>query len=239
MPRAATVELPLKSEAPSADGADPRPTRDQILDAAERLFAQRGFSGVSMRDIVAETDLRNQASLYHHFRNKKALYEAVLQRGLDGILMLVPGPGTATSVGPNIDRLLDYLSKHPHLAQLIQRASMDDSRYMKKAINSLLRPVYSQGRRALTGADQIWEADEIPHLAAGLYLLIFGYFANADMLKTVVGADPLSEQAVDRQRRFLKVAVSKLLGLGEGDRNQEPGMFNTETRGRHEGQRES
>jgi AcrR family transcriptional regulator len=195
------------------DGADARNTRDQILDAAERLFAQRGFSGVSMRDIVAETDLRNQASLYHHFRNKKALYEAVLQRGLDGILMLVPGPGTATSVGPNIDRLLDYLSKHPHLAQLIQRASMDDSRYLKKAMNQLLRPVYSQGRRALSGADQVWEADEVPHLAAGLYLLIFGYFANAEMLKAVVGQDPLSPQAVDRQRRFLKVAVAKLLGI--------------------------
>ncbi len=203
--------------------ADSRTTRDQILDAAERLFAQRGFAGVSMRDIVAETDLRNQASLYHHFRNKKALYEAVLQRGLDGILMLMPGPGTATSVGPNIDRLLDYLSMHPHLAQLIQRASMDDSRYLKKAINSLLRPVYSQGRRALTGADQIWEADEIPHLAAGLYLLIFGYFANADLLKTVVGQDPLSPEAVDRQRRFLKVAIAKLLGIeasGDGRRSR-------------------
>ena len=58
--------------------------------------------------------------------------------------------------------------------------------------------------------------DEIPHLAAGLYLLIFGYFANADLLKTVVGDDPLSPAAVDRQRRFLKVAVAKLLGI-EGE----------------------
>lgn len=197
----------------TVDAPDSRTTRDQIMDAAERLFAKNGFAGVSMRDIVAETDLRNQASLYHHFRNKKALYEAVLQRGLDGILMLVPGQGTATSVGPNIDRLLDYLSKHPHLAQLIQRAALDDSKHLKKAMNSLMRPIYSQGRRALAGADQIWEADEIPHLAAGLYLLIFGYFANADLLKTVVGDDPLSPAAVERQRRFLKVAVAKLLGM--------------------------
>jgi AcrR family transcriptional regulator len=198
----ATIEAP-----------DSRTTRDQIMDAAERLFAQCGFAGVSMRDIVAETDLRNQASLYHHFRNKKALYEAVLQRGLDGILMLVPGQGTATSVGPNIDRMLDYLSKHPHLAQLIQRAALDDSKHLKKAMNSLMRPIYSQGRRALAGVDQVWAPDEIPHLAAGLYLLIFGYFANADLLRTVVGDDPLSPAAVERQRRFLKVAVTRLMGL--------------------------
>jgi AcrR family transcriptional regulator len=208
---------------PAVDTVDNRTTRDQIMDAAERLFAQRGFSGVSMRDIVAETELRNQASLYHHFRNKKALYEAVLQRGLDGILMLVPGQGTATSVGPNIDRLLDYLSRHPHLAQLIQRAALDDSKHLKKAMNSLMRPIYSQGRRALSGVDQIWAPDEVPHLAAGLYLLIFGYFANAELLRTVVGQDPLSAEAVERQRRFLKVAVAKLMGLeasGDGRSSQ-------------------
>jgi AcrR family transcriptional regulator len=210
---------------PALEAPDSRTTRDQIMDAAERLFAQRGFSGVSMRDIVAETDLRNQASLYHHFRNKKALYEAVLQRGLDGILILVPGQGTATSIGPNIDRLLDYLSKHPHLAQLIQRAALDDNKHLKKAMNSLMRPIYSQGRRALAGVDEVWAADEIPHLAAGLYLLIFGYFANADLLRAVVGDDPLSPAAVERQRRFLKVAVAKLMGL---DGNQGPGTGNKE-----------
>jgi hypothetical protein len=37
----------------------------------------------------------------------------------------------------------------------------------------------------------------VPHLAAGLYLLIFGYFANAQLLKTVVGEDPLGPPAVD------------------------------------------
>src|SRR5579884_2427519 len=68
---------------------DPRSTRDQILDAAERAFAERGFSGVSMREIAAEVGLRNQASLYHHFRDKHALYEAVLARGVEAIVALV------------------------------------------------------------------------------------------------------------------------------------------------------
>ena len=47
-----------------------------------------------MRDIVAETPLKNQASLYHHFENKRALYEAVLKRGLEHITSLVPGDRT-------------------------------------------------------------------------------------------------------------------------------------------------
>lgn len=190
-----------------------RSSRNEILDAAERLFAERGFAGVSMRDIVGATSLKNQASLYYHFRNKRSLYEAVLARGLEHLVSLLPPPRAAGDVGANIDRLLDYLSQHPHLAQLIQRAALDDSRYLQDAVRRLLRPLYTQGRRALAGAEQIWKAEEIPHLAAGLYQLIFGYFANAALLRAVISEDPLSPAAVERQRRFLKRAVAQLMGI--------------------------
>ena len=56
-------------------------TRDRILDAAEALFADRGYAGAAMRDLAARVDL-NPASLYNHFPSKRALYEAVLERGL-------------------------------------------------------------------------------------------------------------------------------------------------------------
>jgi len=193
-----------------------RTSRDIILDAAVRLFAQRGFAGVSMRDIVAETPLKNQASLYHHFKNKRALYEAVLSRGLDDIVSLVPEDRTNSlrELGTNLDRLLDYLSEHRHLAQLIQRAALDDGRYLESAVTTLLRPLYAQGKEALTGVEQLWQPEEVPHLAAGLYHLIFGYFANAELLRAVVLEDPLSPAAVQRQRRFLKGAVARLLGIG-------------------------
>ena len=65
---------------------DSRPTRELILDVAERRFAERGFAAVSMREIAAEAGLKNQASLYHYFKNKRALYEAVLTRSVEPIL---------------------------------------------------------------------------------------------------------------------------------------------------------
>ena len=42
-------------------------TRNAILDAAERRFAEYGFAGVSVREIAADAGLKNQASLYYHF----------------------------------------------------------------------------------------------------------------------------------------------------------------------------
>ena len=210
--------------------AKTRSSREIILDAAERLFAQRGFAGVSMRDIVAETPLKNQASLYHHFKNKRALYEAVLERGLEHITSLVPGDRTdsLTELEANLDRLLDYLSEHRHLAQLIQRAALDDCRLLESAVTRLLRPLYTQGRGALTGVEQLWQPEEVPHLAAGLYHLIFGYFANAELLQAVVLEDPLSPSAVERQRRFLKGAVARLLGMSPRAGERSPSAWDDE-----------
>ena len=207
--------------ATAAARSDGSSTRDLILDAAERRFAERGFTGASVREIAADAGLKNQASLYNHFRNKRALYEATLARGLEPIAELVAArdqePTAAgleqQSLEAFLDRVLDYLQQHPHLPRLIQRAGLDDSRYLRNAASRLLRPVYAQGMRVLGGTNAPWEPAQLPQLAAGLYHLIFGYFANAGLLQAVVQGDPLSPVAVARQRRFLKTAVAQLLGV--------------------------
>ncbi len=56
-----------------------RNTREQILQTALRLFAQRGFEGVSVRDIAGALELTAPA-LYVHYRSKQELLEAILRR---------------------------------------------------------------------------------------------------------------------------------------------------------------
>jgi AcrR family transcriptional regulator len=53
------------------------PTR--ILDAAEKLFAERGFHAVSVREITAEAGV-NGAAIFYHFGRKEDLFAAVLER---------------------------------------------------------------------------------------------------------------------------------------------------------------
>jgi AcrR family transcriptional regulator len=57
------------------------PTKDRILDAAERLFAEHGFDGVSLRTIIAEAGV-NLAAVHYHFHSKEALLDAVFARRL-------------------------------------------------------------------------------------------------------------------------------------------------------------
>lgn len=52
-------------------------TRDELLETAMRLFAERGFDGVSIANIADEHGLTKQA-LLHHFKTKEKLYGEIL-----------------------------------------------------------------------------------------------------------------------------------------------------------------
>ncbi len=56
-------------------------TKEKILDVAERLFAEHGFTSTTLRDITAEAGV-NLAAVNYHFHSKEALLSAVLQRRL-------------------------------------------------------------------------------------------------------------------------------------------------------------
>lgn len=56
-----------------------RPTRERILDSAEKLFARRGFHGVSVRDITQDAGV-DVALVNYHFGSKQALLDSVLGR---------------------------------------------------------------------------------------------------------------------------------------------------------------
>lgn len=54
------------------------PTKERILDTAEALFAERGFHGVSIREITTAAGC-NMASVHYHFNNKLNLYLEVFR----------------------------------------------------------------------------------------------------------------------------------------------------------------
>ncbi len=53
-------------------------TRERLLEAASRLFAERGFQGVTVRQLCREAEA-NVAAVNYHFGDKLGLYRAVLE----------------------------------------------------------------------------------------------------------------------------------------------------------------
>lgn len=53
-------------------------TKQRILEVANRLFAERGFSGTSIREIAKEAEV-NLSAVNYHFTNKETLYSNVFE----------------------------------------------------------------------------------------------------------------------------------------------------------------
>jgi AcrR family transcriptional regulator len=192
------------------------PTREVILDTAERLFAARGVDGVAVRDLAREMGI-TASSLYNHFPGKQALYRAVLERGLGPILEAVAvawqdGVRPAR-VHATLAALTAHLARHPHLAGLLQRALLEESPTVQALIESWVASLYREGVAVVRKAarDAGWEADEVPHLAIALFGMIFAYFTDAPALRRLLGWGDDARTLVV-QRRFLEKAVIRLLG---------------------------
>ena len=63
-------------------------TRDKILDTAEELILERGYSGVSVDSMINKLGI-TKGAFFHHFKNKQAMAEALLHRFGDQDLVLM------------------------------------------------------------------------------------------------------------------------------------------------------
>ncbi|MEF3312712.1 TetR/AcrR family transcriptional regulator [Paenibacillus sp. GYB004] len=53
--------------------------RNEILDAADELFGQKGFDGTSTNDILHKVGIA-RGTLYHHFKSKEEIMDALIER---------------------------------------------------------------------------------------------------------------------------------------------------------------
>src|ERR1700733_5318792 len=114
---------------PSTPRSTPRPRREEILEEATRLFAERGYEGASMADLAERVGLR-KASLFHHFASKDVLYAAVLERLIGPVSEAIKSAIlTEGSFEDRLDALSDAITAvlhgQPFAARLLVREAMD------------------------------------------------------------------------------------------------------------------
>jgi AcrR family transcriptional regulator len=63
-------------------------TREHLIETAARLFGRRGYAGTPLEDVVREAGL-SRGAVYHHFEDKRALFEAVIERALRDLVFAV------------------------------------------------------------------------------------------------------------------------------------------------------
>jgi AcrR family transcriptional regulator len=149
-------------------------TKTRILDAAEKLFGDKGFDATSLRDITTEADV-NLAAVNYHFQSKESLIEAVILRAASPVndrriaMLEAAGPKATIEqiveafVGPVLEQdfepmapLMARVLASPEVMQRVFKHHMETlSRRFSEAIGVALPD--------LSPAERIWRL----HFTAG------------------------------------------------------------------------
>lgn len=190
-------------------------SRERILDAAEALFAKRGYAGGGLRE-VAEVVGLGKSSLFHHFKNKPQLYAAVCARILRRIeerLMraLAAGGTPVERLERWLDDLIDTLADNPSYARVLLRSLFEDDELggdmpeeveADRAIQSVMGGVAALLREGMSTGQ--FRAANVPHLLLSLVGQIIFPFASGDFGKEILGRDVYDPAEVKRRKQELR-----------------------------------
>ncbi|MGC9996870.1 MAG: TetR/AcrR family transcriptional regulator [Terriglobia bacterium] len=192
-------------------------TRQAILHAAERIFADEGLEGARTDAIAAAAGV-NKALLYYYFRSKHGLYREVLEGYLADFnrqaMELLSSEGSARAVLERYINLhFDFIAAHRHHGPLFQRMLMTDEKSWVRLARELGLPrmkailkVIERGKRD----GELRQMDSF-HIAISLVALVVFYFSSAPVLRAVGGIDPYTRADVERRRaevlRFVRYAL--------------------------------
>lgn len=125
-------------------------TRARILQVAARLFDQRGYHGLAMREIAEEVGVSKPA-VYFHFKDKEALFLGLLDQALDALRSLVH----------DLRRLPDSASRVERFVQV----TLDQAEFQGAAMRlaAELRHVSPQAQQAFS---QVYARDFVDELSA-------------------------------------------------------------------------
>jgi TetR/AcrR family transcriptional regulator, acrAB operon repressor len=74
-------------------------TREQLLDAAERVFRERGVAGSTLAEVAAQAGM-TRGAVYWHFRDKSDLYAAMCERATLPLQTMVERAGVSSHADP-------------------------------------------------------------------------------------------------------------------------------------------
>lgn len=155
-----------------------RATREAVLDAAERLFAERGFEATSLNDVGAAAGVSRGTPGYC-FGSKADLYRAVLERCFSDVRSAVrSGRERALASGESADKVLagivseyfDFITANPNFVRLIEWEALTGGRTLEE-----VPPHVEAAQEALAALSAELALDpDRPDEAAQLLLSVIG-----------------------------------------------------------------
>ncbi|MFW5966192.1 MAG: TetR/AcrR family transcriptional regulator [Persicimonas sp.] len=207
------------SNAPKKESeAEATDVRTQILRAATRLFAERGFDGTPLQAIADEVEIA-KASLLYHFPSKEELRTAVLDQLMSHWNEVLPRLLEAATTGEHrfdslIDEVVGFFTADPDRARLLVREMLDRPDELEMLFRQYLGPwmniLSDYIRRGQKEGRVYADLDPEAYILQIIHLVVGG-IAIGDVIESLLEPDDARQQVGRRQlEELIRVARSSL-----------------------------
>ena len=222
--------MPVSSKIRLGSRAQPEQSRAAILKAAVAEFAREGVAAARM-DAIARSAGVNKALLYYYFKDKEAIYQAVLDQVFGGVREAIHG--ALSQPLPPRERLkgyvaahFDYIASHPLYPRIVHaeflRASRDDSQ-LQRIAKEYFRPTFTEVAELLGEGMQSGDFRRVDpmHFIPSMISVIVFYFTTAvPVMRIMTGEDPLSQERIaERRMAVIEFITAALFVPGSKDQS--------------------
>jgi len=199
---------------------NPEATRQKLLAAARREFADSGLAGARVDEIAARAGVNKQL-VYHYFGDKDALYLAVLEWVYEEIRaqerkLKLAGLPPREAIRRLVESSFDHLAAHPDFILLLNDENRGGARHVRSSrrleamhspLVSLVSKILSEGVR-----DGVFRRGINPvHLYISIAGLSYFFFSNTPTLSAIFGKDLASPTARRARRKHVVDLVLQAL----------------------------
>jgi AcrR family transcriptional regulator len=200
----------------------PGSTKARILAAAEEVFAARGFSGASTREIAARAGV-NISSLHYHWESKETLYFTVFRNIYDQIVdllrntlapLLARQNAREAAIDVTMRQLFDFFADNPNVPKLLMRRIVENEEIELGIERDILAPAWNVfsawvgrlGRRALS-------EDESRLFMLSMHSVLLVYLVDSRSYQSLLGGSVRSGPLREQVRRHVIQLVRRLLAV--------------------------
>ncbi|WP_411551376.1 TetR/AcrR family transcriptional regulator [Paenibacillus lautus] len=212
----------------------PEETINQILTVALNLFMQKGYEQTSIQDIINELGGLTKGAIYHHFKSKEEIWQAVIDHAFKGVDEMLSGIRDDSGLN-GLEKLrkisqfsLDNAARNelasvgPNLLRNPKLLAAQIENIIEKAVPVYIQPIIEQGMRdgsirtdyprelseALVILTNLWLNPEVIQASPEMMLRKVRFFD--EMLKGL-GLDLFDEQMYQRYEELFRVSAREII----------------------------
>ncbi len=215
--------MPVNPEIDQSEDSPRQNTKVRILQAAQEVFAERGFDGASTREIASRADV-NISSLHYHWDSKETLYRGIFAHIYRQLVTLVKDeitePASPEQAREMIDRtmgrIFDAFADDQTIPKLLLRRLIEAPDLDDVAVTAALGPswkVFQEWAREFSGNEI--SVQDISFLLLAVQSALLVSMLDTPHVSMMVGGSLQDPKRRARLRRQLIALVENLMGVSE------------------------